>query len=491
MVKSMEEIKKNNFLKKDTLLKKRVKNIGKSRQYVYSRMADILYHITSKTPTQLVEIALIEQDPFKTINGERTFKYAPFRTINQIQDEIYETLEKQNLKHSTIAIYIIAFRSFFKYYDVELAQYELKKPQNNNRLKSSELPSYDDVYYAVTHSNTPLQQLLYLFPAKTGLRISDIRSLKFQDVIEGAKLYCNNIDELLKIDPFEKDMFIRLELIPQKTKNRGNLCITFMDPELITYFQNYVIWRKKEINKTKKSIEKLEKLTSPSSQKKLKTKKKKLESLEITPSAYIFCGIRTEKRLGKSTAGAFFREMNQKIMETYNSKGKDFKKIDYTECYSTFRAHNLRKLFSTTCRQNIGKIQRGHGDTYADLDIISLFTGHIPPNGMNSIAYDAVEDESENSYLREMFMKLSQYMIVDPERRQKVELKKENEILSEKYSETENKIKVLEYNEIQRKRELDEGIKRIKEENREMKENIKNEAAKAVEEALSKYQNNI
>ena len=63
--------------------------------------------------------------------------------------------------------------------------------------------------------------------------------------------------------------------------------------------------------------------------------------------------------------------------------------------------------------------------------------------------------------------------------------------LSEKYSETENKIKVLEYNEIQRKRELDEGIKRIKEENREMKENIKNEAAKAVEEALSKYQNNI
>ena len=161
MVKSMEEIKKNNFLKKDTLLKKRVKNIGKSRQYVYSRMADILYHITSKTPTQLVEIALIEQDPFKTINGERTFKYAPFRTINQIQDEIYETLEKQNLKHSTIAIYIIAFRSFFKYYDVELAQYELKKPHNNNRLKSSELPSYDDVYYAVTHSNTPLQQLLY------------------------------------------------------------------------------------------------------------------------------------------------------------------------------------------------------------------------------------------------------------------------------------------------------------------------------------------
>ena len=91
-------------------------------------------------------------------------------------------------------------------------------------------------------------------------------------------------------------------------------------------------------------------------------------------------------------------------METYNSKGKDFKKIDYTECYSTFRAHNLRKLFSTTCRQNIGKIQRGHGDTYADLDIISLFTGHIPPNGMNSIAYDAVEDESENSYLREMFI---------------------------------------------------------------------------------------
>lgn len=92
---------------------------------------------------------------------------------------------------------------------------------------------------------------------------------------------------------------------------------------------------------------------------------------------------------------------------------------------------------------------------------------------MNSIAYDAVEDESENSYLREMFMKLSQYMIVDPERRQKIELKKENEILSEKYSETENKIKVLEYNEIQRKRELDEGIKRIKEENKEMKENIK------------------
>jgi len=86
---------------------------------------------------------------------------------------------------------------------------------------------------------------------------------------------------------------------------------------------------------------------------------------------------------------------------------------DKNGVYGKFRAHNLRKLFSTTCRKNITNIVVKN-DKYTELDAISIFTGHTPPNMNNSEVYDAVDDEdSHDNYLRKTYEALIPYLTID------------------------------------------------------------------------------
>lgn len=76
--------------------------------------------------------------------------------------------------------------------------------------------------------------------------------------------------------------------------------------------------------------------------------------------------------------------------------------------YGKFRKHSMRKLFSTTCRKNMLNITI-NSDKTTEIDIVSIFTGHVPPNESNSKVYEAIPDDSEDSYLREIYFKLVPY----------------------------------------------------------------------------------
>lgn len=104
--------------------------------------------------------------------------------------------------------------------------------------------------------------------------------------------------------------------------------------------------------------------------------------------------------------------------------------------YGKFRAHNLRKLFSTTCRKNITNIVVKN-DKYTELDVISIFTGHSPPNMNNSEVYDAIDDvDGPNNPLRQTYESLMPYLTIDKNKQkfEKDDDSLENEIMKIKES---------------------------------------------------------
>ena len=127
-----------------------------------------------------------------------------------------------------------------------------------------------------------------------------------------------------------------------------------------------------------------------------------------------------------------FYEMNEKLNYELG-EGYDYKNVENN--YGRFRSHNLRKLFSTTCRVNMIKINvKNRNDIFRELDIVSLFTGHTPPNMSNSEVYDAVEEDSFDSELRQVYTALVPFHTInrekydlEQERQKAIELQKENE----------------------------------------------------------------
>ena len=177
-------MKRNNFCQTDKLLHQRVKDLSKSSQKEYNYVFDDIYHLTGRTPTELVKIGLQEQDPYATNEkGEKTYEYLPFRTITSIHEEYEEYLRKNsNIKESTIKGRLLYFRSLFNKHRIELPDmpiFHIKKPRT--RLK--ELPLDSELKLAIELSTEPVQPLLFLTPRVTGLRLSDIETFTYNTVL--------------------------------------------------------------------------------------------------------------------------------------------------------------------------------------------------------------------------------------------------------------------------------------------------------------------
>ena len=48
------------------------------------------------------------------------------------------------------------------------------------------------------------------------------------------------------------------------------------------------------------------------------------------------------------------------------------------------------------------------------MDILSIFTGHVPPNESNSKVYEAIPEDSHESYLRQTYFALIPYLSIKP-----------------------------------------------------------------------------
>ena len=426
-------MKRNNFCQTDKLLHQRVKDLSESSQKEYNYVFDDIYHLTGRTPTELVKIGLREQDPYATNDkGEKTYEYLPFRTITSIHEEYEEYLRKNsNIKESTIKGRLLYFRSLFNKHRIELPDmpiFHIKKPRT--RLK--ELPLDSELKLAIELSTEPVQPLLFLTPRVTGLRLSDIETFTYNTVLEATKLYHDGtLEDLLNKNPYE--IIPRFELDPVKTKKQGNLCITFATPEWTYHFFRYTKWRQRKYEETVDELERLKHDVRAKNKHRKNRLEKRIQKLKITPESPLFISnLSRVTGLTKGSMGRIFYDMNEKLMyelgPDYNYKNED-------NNYGRFRAHNLRKLFSTTCRVNMVKINvENRNDKFRELDIVSLFTGHTPPNMSNSEVYDAIEEDSFDSELRQVYTALVPFNTIyreqydlEQERQRALELQKENE----------------------------------------------------------------
>lgn len=179
-----------------------------------------------------------------------------------------------------------------------------------------------------------------------------------------------DLDELLSRNHYE--IIPCYDFFPEKTQKEGNLCITFNTGE-----SSYFIFEH------------------------LKERIKEGYSVEL------------ESALFRNTGSSDFLSVDwlRRILKSLNTSlnlGKDKNGM-----YGKFRGHNLRKLFSTTCRRNITNVVV-KADKYSELDVVSIFTGHIPPNMSNSEVYDAVDSEdSFDSYLRKNYEALIPYLTIN------------------------------------------------------------------------------
>lgn len=203
-----------------------------------------------------------------------------------------------------------------------------------------------------------MEKALISFIATTGIRAGDVRDFTIQNFLEATSPYHKgDIMELLNKNPLNIVPF--WDIIPKKTKKQGNLCITFNSAESTYYIFKYL----KERNSLGHSLA----LDTP-----------------------LFHTFRSPNFFSNNTIQRIFQRLNNEL-----NLGRDKNRN-----YGKFRAHNLRKLFSTTCRRNMHKININL-DNYNQLDTISVFMGHTPPNTKNSYVYIAVDDvDSPDNYLR-------------------------------------------------------------------------------------------
>ncbi len=386
-----------NFCETDIKLMQLIqrRNLGKSSIRKYNVVFSEIYEIVGKTPSQLIDEAKKEEQPFINKEGIPQVLDLSERKINSYQLVYNNFLENRDISESTKRHKMLMFRAIFKEYDIAMP----KMVQYNTliaRTRIKDIPSWDDVRRSLDFCKTSRDKALVCLLATSGMRGGDVVNLTIQDFLEATSIYNHgsDLDELLSRDPYE--IIPCYDFFPEKTKKDGNLCITFNTGECTNFIFKHI----------KARIE---------------------EGYSVELESPLFRG---SGRISEFLTVDWLRRILKSLNVSLNL-GRDKNGL-----FGKFRGHNLRKLFSTTCRQNITNVVV-KADKYSELDVVSIFTGHIPPNMSNSEIYDAVDSEdSFDSYLRKNYEALIPYLAIDKEKFSVKEDKNnlENEILKIKES---------------------------------------------------------
>jgi integrase len=348
------------------------RKLGKSSMRKYNVVFREIYELIGKTPTQLITEAKKEEQPFNNEEGNPQILDLSERKINTYQLVYNNFLESREIAESTKKHKMLMFRALFKEYDIKMP----KMIQYNTLIKRTrvnDIPSWADVGRSLDFCKSNRDKGLVCLLATSGMRGGDVVRLTIQDFLEATSIYNHNmdLDELLANNPYE--IIPCYDFFPEKTKKDGNLCITYNTGECSYFIFKHI-------------------------------KARLDEGYPVDLESPLFGGT---GRFSNFLTVDWLRRILQSLNVALNL-GRDKNGL-----FGKFRGHNLRKLFSTTCRQNITNVVV-KADKYSELDVISIFTGHTPPNMSNSEVYDAVDSEdSFDSYLRKNYEALIPYLTID------------------------------------------------------------------------------
>ena len=390
---------KTKFSESDSKLSSLVsrRNLSKGAIKNYNTVFNEIFKLFGVTPSRLVEIGKREQKPFL---DEETGQYDILdlenRTVTDYQFKYYNYLRNKKLTDETIKLKINTFRALLGEYDIDKPK-PIKINIKNDRIRDEDIVSWREVESAMSFCKGIRDKAIISFIVTTGLRRSDVLRLTIADLVKACKIYFDEFEDetievLLSKNP--EDIIPCWEIMPSKTSKKSQLCVTFNTPEASTYLWQYLSERKQKYIK-------------------------KGENGTLCPSEPLF-STSTKKFLKSTAIDRLFQRLNAKLGNKLDKNGK----------YGRFRSHSLRKLFSTTVRRNITQVVI-NSDKTSEIDIVSIFTGHLPPNESNSKVYEAIESDSHDSYLRKTYTALVPYLSI-----QNIEVK---DIKTKQYKDLEEK----------------------------------------------------
>lgn len=384
----IHDVKNNNrikFSQEDPKLSLMMDRRGLSNFAIknYNTVFNEIYELFNLTPSELVTLAKHEEKPFRTEDGAWDIKDLDDRTITKIQFEYKSFLDNKNLSNRTIKLKLDTFRAL-------LGEYGIEKPKNikidipKDRIREKDIVSWEDVEKAMDICNGIRDKSILSLLATSGLRGIDVVSMSIQTIVDACSIYFDEMEEhtienLLAKSP--EDIVPCFELKPSKTNKKSQLCVTFCTPEATGYLWQYL--KDRIYNDIKKGGDGI-----------------------LEPDAPLFLSGKHNVNNGflKSDAVArIFKKINDRLGEGKDVNGK----------YGKFRKHSLRKLFSSTYRKNITKVLV-NADKTSEIDILSIFTGHVPPNESNSKVYEAIPEDSYESYLKQTYFGLIPYLSIKP-----------------------------------------------------------------------------
>ena len=410
---------KAKFSKSDSRLRNLVKRRHLTPNAIknYDTVFREIYELCEVTPADIVRIGKREQKPYlDKETGEYDILELEDRSVTTFQFQYYDYLEGRNLSDKTMRLKLNTYRAL-------LTEYDIEKPKNidiviqTDRIRDEDIVSWREVESALSFCKGIRDKAIISFFATTGLRSSDVRNLTIGDLIKACDIYFDEgeektINNLLAKNP--EEIMPCWEIMPSKTIKNSQLCVTFNTSEASTYLWQYLNERIEfNVKKGRKELEPKDPLFATS----------------------------TNKELKSTAIEQMFQRLNTQLGGKMDKNGK----------YRRFRSHSLRKLFSTTCRRNLTQVVV-NSDKTSEIDIVSIFTGHVPPNESNSRVYEAIESDNPDSYLRKIYLALSPFLSIkeievkDFKTQQYKDLEEQNEALRQQ----------LEAQAVSMQREMDE-----------------------------------
>lgn len=278
------------------------RNISKSREKTYNTAFREIYNLIGKTPSEIVTEAKKEQQPFIDENGIPRNLEIEDRTITRYQELYIKYQNSTNQAEATKETNLLAFRCLLGEYNIKLPKsHKFNIPKYRVRLK--DLPTYDNVCDGLKYFKNPRDKAMVALIATSGIRESDVVSFSVGDFLNATAIYHDgDLEDLLSKNPL--DIVPIWDFYPSKTKNEGNLCITFNTGECTKFIFQHL-------------EERIEK------------------NISIAHNSSLFYGLRSPHFLQARTVINLCKKINMELGLGLDRNGK----------YGKFRGHNLRKLF--------------------------------------------------------------------------------------------------------------------------------------------------
>ena len=214
------------------------RNLSKKREKQYNTAFKELFFLLGKTPSQLLEEAKEEQQPYLDDNGSPRLLAMDDRKINSYQFVYNKFLIDKGNAETTREEKLKTFRSFYNEYHIDLPR-PLQFNTRTQRTRTRDIPSWTDVKNSLKYCKNLRNKAIVSLIATSGMRESDVVKLTMQNFLDATSIYHNgSIEDLLKQNP--DNIVPCYDFIPQKTKKEGNLCVTFNTPECTNHIFEYL-----------------------------------------------------------------------------------------------------------------------------------------------------------------------------------------------------------------------------------------------------------